>query len=145
MSRTRGAPRRVTGSTAARCARRNGVLVLLLAVSGLACRQGMYNQPKMRPYRRSAFFEGSSARPIPAGTVARGHLDEDSSYFAGIGLDGKLVTDLPSHVALTKELLERGKERFEIFCSPCHGRTGSGVGMIVRRGFKRPPAFTVDR
>jgi mono/diheme cytochrome c family protein len=135
----------VTGSTAARCARRNGGLVLILAVSAIACRQGMYNQPKMRPYRRSTFFDGSSARPIPAGTVARGHLDEDAAYFAGTGPDGKLVTELPAQVALTRELLARGKERFEIYCSPCHGRTGSGVGMIVRRGFKRPPAFTVDR
>ena len=125
--------------------RANRFFLLALSLAFFACRQGMYNQPKMRPYRRSAFFEGSSARPIPAGTVARGHLDEDSSYFAGIGPDGKLVTELPTRVALTRDLLARGKERFEIFCSPCHGRTGSGVGMIVRRGFKRPPAFTVDR
>ena len=106
----------------------------------------MYNQPKIRPYRGSAFFaDGSGARPIPAGTVARGHLDEDQAYFAGTGPDGKLVTELPPQVKLTKELLQRGRQRYEIFCSPCHGRTGSGVGMIVRRGFKRPPAYTVDR
>jgi mono/diheme cytochrome c family protein len=120
--------------------------VPLLAVSALACRQGMFNQPKVRPYRSAPFFaDGSGARPIPAGTVARGHLDEDQVYFAGTGPDGKLVTELPPQVKLTKELLQRGRQRFEIFCSPCHGRTGSGVGMIVRRGFKRPPAFTVDR
>lgn len=138
----------MTGSTAARCARRNAGLALvpLLALGSLACRQGMYNQPKVRPYRSAAFFaDGSGARPIPAGTVARGHLNEDQAYFAGTGEDGKLVTELPAPVKLTKELLQRGRQRFEIFCSPCHGRTGSGVGMIVRRGFKRPPAFTVDR
>jgi len=120
--------------------------LVLLAASALACRQGMYNQPKVRPYRKAAFFaDGSGARPIPAGTVARGHLDEDAAFFAGTGPDGKLVTELPARVTLSRELLERGRQRFEIFCSPCHGRTGSGVGMIVRRGFKRPPAFTVDR
>jgi len=119
---------------------------LVLAASVLGCRQGMYNQPKVRPYRRSAFFaDGSGARPIPAGTVARGHLDDDAAYFAGTGPDGKLVTELPAPVKLTRELLERGRQRFEIFCSPCHGRTGSGVGMIVRRGFKRPPALTLER
>jgi mono/diheme cytochrome c family protein len=118
----------------------------LLAAGALACRQGMYNQPKVRPYRGASFFaDGSGARPIPAGTVARGHLDEDAGYFAGTGPDGKLVTELPPQVKLTRELLQRGRQRFEIFCSPCHGRTGSGVGMIVRRGFKRPPAFTVER
>src|SRR5262249_236200 len=57
----------------------------------------------------------------------------------------KLLTELPAQVKLTKELLQRGKQRFEIFCSPCHGRTGSGVGMIVRRGFKRPSPFTIER
>ena len=125
---------------------KRAALVPLIALGALACRQGMYNQPKVRPYRRAAFFaDGSGARPIPAGTVARGHLDEDQTYFAGTGPDGKLVTELPPQVRLTRELLKRGRQRFEIFCSPCHGRTGSGVGMIVRRGFKRPPAFTVDR
>jgi mono/diheme cytochrome c family protein len=120
--------------------------LVLVSFGALACRQGMYNQPKVRPLRSAPFFvDGSGARPIPAGTVARGHLDEDAAYFAGTGPDGKLVTELPAQVKLTKELLDRGRQRFEIFCSPCHGRTGSGVGMIVRRGFKRPPAFTVDR
>ena len=114
------------------------------ALLAAGCRQGMFNQQKLKPYRPSALWEnGSSARPLPAGTVARGSLGEDRAYSAGVGTDGKFVTELP--MTLTKELLLRGPERYNIFCSPCHGRTGDGVGMIVRRGFKRPPSFHIDR
>ncbi len=121
------------------------LLPLFLALVPLAagCRQGMFNQQKLKPYRPSALWEnGSSARPLPAGTVPRGSL-HDRAYEAGVGPDGKFVTELP--MPLTKELLLRGQERYNIFCSPCHGRTGDGVGMIVRRGFKRPPSFHIDR
>lgn len=121
--------------------------VLLAAAAALllaGCRQGLYNQQKLKPYRPSALWEnGSSARALPAGTVARGFLREDRAWETGVGPDGKFVTELP--VPLTKELLLRGRERYDIFCSPCHGRTGDGVGMIVQRGFKRPPSFHVDR
>lgn len=113
-----------------------------LLVSG--CRQGMFNQQKLKPYRASALWEnGSSARPLPAGTVARGALRENRAYEAGLGADGKFVVEMP--VPVTRELLVRGRERFDIFCSPCHGRTGDGTGMIVQRGFKRPPSFHIDR
>lgn len=121
----------------------------LLAVTSAAlllsgCRQGMFNQQKLKPYRSSALWENeSSARPLPAGTVPRGFLREDRAYFTGVGPDGKFVAELP--LPLTKELLLRGKERYDIFCSPCHGRTGDGLGMIVQRGFKRPPSFHIDR
>lgn len=108
------------------------------------CRQGLYNQQKLKPYRPSALWEnGSSARPLPAGTVARGFLREDRVYETGVGPDGKFVVELP--MKLTKEFLLRGQERYDIFCSPCHGRTGDGVGMIVQRGFKRPPSFHIER
>jgi mono/diheme cytochrome c family protein len=121
--------------------------VLLAASAALllaGCRQGLYNQQKLKPYRPSTLWEnGSSARALPAGTVARGSLGEDRVYEAGVGPDGKFVTEFP--VTLSKELLLRGRERYDIFCSPCHGRTGDGVGMIVQRGFKRPPSFFVDR
>jgi len=115
-------------------------LCLLLA----GCRQGLYNQQKVRPYRESTLFaDGSGMRPIPAGTVARGHLRDDKALYAGVGPDGKLLNELP--VPLSKQLLLRGQERFNIYCSPCHGRTGNGVGMIVRRGFKKPASFHIDR
>ena len=122
-------------------------LVLLLALSSLAaagCRQGMFNQQKLKPLRPSALWDdGSSARPLPAGTVPRGFLRADRATFAGQGPDGKFVTEIP--VKVTRELLLRGQERYNIFCSPCHGRTGDGLGMIVQRGFKRPSSFHVER
>jgi len=119
-----------------------GIALASLAAAG--CRQGLYNQQKLTPYRPSGLWEnGSSARPLPAGTVARGFLGENRAYEAGVGPDGKFVTELP--VTLSKPLLVRGQDRFNIFCSPCHGRTGDGVGMIVQRGFKRPPSFYIDR
>ncbi len=120
---------------------------LLLALAPLAaagCRQGLFNQQKLKPLRPSSLWDDdSSARPIPAGTVPRGFLREDRAYYTGVGPDGKFVTELP--MVVTKELLLRGQERYNIFCSPCHGRTGDGLGMIVQRGFKRPPSFHIER
>jgi mono/diheme cytochrome c family protein len=123
------------------------LLPLVAAASALligGCRQGLYNQQKLKPLRPSALFsDGSSARPLPAGTVPRGFLREDRVLWAAQGPDGKFVTEIP--VPVTKALLLRGRERYEIFCSPCHGRTGDGTGMIVQRGFKRPASFHVER
>jgi mono/diheme cytochrome c family protein len=120
------------------------VLVLLASVAAAGCRQGMFNQQKLKPYRPSALWDnGTSARPLPAGTVPRGFLRENRAFEAGIGPDGKFVVEIP--VAVTKELLDRGRQRYNIYCSPCHGRTGDGLGMVVQRGFKRPPSFHIDR
>lgn len=113
---------------------------LALAVG---CRQDMHDQPKYRPLRGSEMFEdGRSARPLVAGTVARGSLREDRVFFSGRSGDA-FVRELP--LALTPELLARGRGQFEIFCAPCHGRSGRGDGMIVRRGFKAPSSYHVDR
>ena len=104
----------------------------------------MFNQPKVKPLARSDFFDdGMGARPPVEGTVARGELRADRIFYTGIGSDGKFVAALP--VPLTRALLLRGRERFNIFCSPCHGRVGDGRGMIVERGFKEPPSFHIDR
>jgi cytochrome c553 len=118
---------------------------LLLAIAGLsACRQDMHDQPKYIPLRPSDFFlDGRSARPLSEGTVARGHLNDDVAYFTGKGADGKPVKDFPMPV--TKEVLLRGQQRFNVYCSPCHDRTGGGNGMIVRRGYRRPPSYTSER
>jgi mono/diheme cytochrome c family protein len=114
------------------------------ALALAACRNDMHDQAKTKPLRESKFFaDGSSARRLPEGTVARGFLRADAVRYRGMGPDGKFVLDLP--VPVTKELLARGRERFEVFCSPCHGRTGNGQGMIVQRGFKNPSSFHVDR
>ncbi len=124
--------------------RRPVVALALASLAAAGCRQGMFNQQRLKPLRPSALWaDGSSARPLPAGTVPRGFLRADRAYWAGQGPDGKFVTEIS--VKVTKEVLLRGRERFDIFCSPCHGRTGDGVGMIVQRGFKRPASFHVER
>jgi mono/diheme cytochrome c family protein len=117
-----------------------GAACLLLVLPALAgCRHDMQNQNKMRPYRESTFYsDGASARPLPAHTVARGELRADEAYYSGIR-GGKPVADVPFPV--TREVLLRGEQRYDIFCSPCHGRTGDGRGMIVTRGYKQPPTF----
>lgn len=120
-----------------------------LAVAALlaaGCRQGMYDQPKERPLAPSEFFpDGLASRVPPAGTVARGWLREDRALNTGLGPDGKFLPGLPEAVKLDRALLDRGRQRFDVFCSPCHGRQGNGLGMIVQRGFKQPASFHVDR
>jgi mono/diheme cytochrome c family protein len=123
-------------------ARRLGALALaVLGASG--CRQDMHDQPKYRPFRESTFFaDKRSARPLVPGTVARGTLREDEALYTGkVGKD--FVTEIP--VPVTAELVRRGRTEFDVFCSPCHGRTGFGDGMIVQRGFKQPPSYHTDR
>ena len=103
----------------------------------------MADQPSYRPLQKSTFFgDDRSARPLPPGALAQGQLKTDGRFFTGKS-GGELVASLP--VPLTKELLARGQDRFNIFCSPCHDRTGSGNGMVVQRGYRRPPSFHVDR
>jgi hypothetical protein len=124
-----------------------GAMFFATALSALGtagCRNEMYNQAKAKPLSESTFFaDGQNARPLPKGTVARGFLREDKAMYAGVSPSGSFVTELP--VPLTRQLLERGHERFDIFCSPCHGKQGNGQGMIVQRGFKQPSSFHVDR
>lgn len=103
----------------------------------------MQDQPKVLPDAASRFFaDGRGNRPLVAGTVAHGSFREDPAYFEG-KVDGRLVPELP--VPTTRRLLERGRERYDIFCSPCHDRVGDGAGMIVQRGFRRPPSFHIPR
>jgi len=103
------------------------------------CRQDMHDQPRYEPLEASDFFaDGSASRHAPEGTVARGAL-EASPYVNTAKRDGELGTTLPFE--LTRALLERGQERYNIYCSPCHDRVGTGLGMIVRRGFRHPPSF----
>jgi hypothetical protein len=108
-----------------------------------ACRQDMHNQPKYRPLRASEFFrDGSSARPVVEGTVARGTLQEDEAFFTG-KMGTTAVTVLP--FAVDEHVLDRGEERYNIYCTPCHDRTGTGKGMVVQRGYRQPPSFHDDR
>lgn len=121
-----------------------GSVILLALGSTVACRQDMQDQPKYIALRPSDFFEdGRSARPLIEGTVARGHLEDDVAFYTGKGPDGKFVETFPFPV--TKEVLERGQQRFNIYCSPCHDRLGMGDGKIVRRGYRHPPSYHIDR
>jgi len=118
-------------------------LCAALMAATVACRQDMQDQPKFVPLRGSAFFaDGRSARPLVEGTIARGQLRADTVFYTG--KSGKnFVDDIPFPV--TRAVLDRGQERFNIYCTPCHGRLGNGLGMIVRRGLRRPPSFHIDR
>jgi mono/diheme cytochrome c family protein len=121
---------------------RRASLFLLVALTG-ACRQDMHDQPKYRPFRGSEIFaDKRSARPLVEGTVARGTLREDRAFYTGKTAAG-FVSEIP--VKVTAELLARGQTQFQVFCSPCHGRTGRGDGMVVQRGFKKPSSYHVDR
>ena len=120
-----------------------GAAVLLAFSSGCELRQAMYDQEKYEPVEASSFFaDGQTFRSQVDGTVARGELNLDEHFFQG-KVNGQLATALP--VAVDRALLERGRERYDIFCSPCHDKTGSGNGMIVKRGLKQPPSFHQQR
>ena len=118
-------------------------LVVLIALSS-ACRIDMHVQPRQNPLSRSDFFSDQrSARPPVEGTVARGQLHEDTYFYTGkIGNNPGDVMPFP----VTKEVLERGRERYNIFCAACHSRVGDGNGFVPSRGFARkPPSFHIAR
>jgi mono/diheme cytochrome c family protein len=113
--------------------------ILLVAITAAACRQDMHDQPKYRGLRGSSFFaDGLAARPVIAGTVPRGGLNDDPLLYTGME-NGVTATVFPFPV--DEQVMARGQERFNIYCAPCHGRTGLGDGMIVQRGYRRPPPF----
>jgi Cytochrome C oxidase, cbb3-type, subunit III len=121
------------------------LLTLLLLLPLLpACRQQMADQPRYEPLEESSFFpDHRSARPLPTGVIPRGFLNEDDHLFGG-RVNGELATTFPFEI--TADVLNRGRERYNIFCTPCHDYVGTGNGMAVRRGFRRgPPSFHQDR
>jgi len=117
------------------------VFVCLLLVACLGCREDMQNQPRLKPMRPSGFLgEDSPGAPL-AGTISR--AEPESSYFY-TGYNGTIVgNQIPFPV--NKTVLERGRNRFNFYCAPCHSRTGDGDGMIVQRGYRRPPSYHTDR
>jgi mono/diheme cytochrome c family protein len=118
-------------------------LAVLIALTS-ACRLDMHVQPRENPLSRSDFFaDGRSARPIVEGTVARGQLNADTYFYTGkIGNNPGNVMPFP----VTKEVLERGRERYNIYCAPCHSRVGDGKGFVPSRGFSRmPPSYHIPR
>ena len=121
--------------------RYKALIFLLLLLS--ACRQDMHDQAKYEPLEHSSFFGDQRAARLPVeGTIARGQLQEDTHYYEG------KVSNQPVHtfpMELDEKFLQRGQQRYDIFCAPCHDQTGSGLGMVVKRGFKRPPSMHIDR
>jgi mono/diheme cytochrome c family protein len=114
-----------------------------LALAGCA-RLDMQDQPKYRPQRPSNFFaDGRSERQPVEGAVARGTLNEDTAFYEGKDANGDDIKEFP--LAIDRAVLRRGQQRFDVYCAPCHGRIGNGLGMIVRRGFKQPPSYHTDR
>ncbi len=105
----------------------------------VGCRVDMHVQPKLKPLQQSDFFDDlRGSRPLLPGTVARGQLREDAYFYSGmIGKQPGDVLPMP----VSRELLRRGRERFNIYCSPCHSEVGDGNGMIVQRGYRHPPSY----
>jgi mono/diheme cytochrome c family protein len=156
--------RLVNRSTANRGATRKVLLVAFAVLSLFAtgCRRDMQDQPKMKPFRSSSFFrDGLSGRQPVAGTVARGYLRENTALFTGKKSGVSASSPTPSTTAtaqnaypddvetfpfaVNEDIVKRGQERYNIFCSVCHGKTGNGDGMIVRRGYRRAASFNDDR
>ncbi len=118
---------------------------LLAAVSvTIGCRQDMHDQPRYKPQARNDFFPDMRSARLPVdGTVARGQLHEDTYFYTGkIGNNPGEVFPFP----VTQQVLDRGQQRYNIFCAPCHSRVGDGKGMIPSRGFSRmPPSYHIER
>ena len=115
----------------------------LLLASALAagCRQDMHDTPRYEALEESDFFADKRAmRPTPEGTVARGNLRDDDVFYTGKS-NGEIVHALPPQVKVDKALLDRGEERFNIYCAPCHSPLGDGNGTVVQRGYKRPASY----
>ena len=109
----------------------------------VGCRQDMHDQPRYEPYESSELFpDGTSAlKPVP-GTIARGQLHDDALLYTG--RQGERFAEVfPFEITMAD--LERGQQRYNIYCSVCHGRAGEGNGIIVRRGFPKPQSFNQDR
>ncbi len=124
---------------------RNVLAAVLLMVSAMAvtgCHWDMWNQDRYEPLERGDFFgeNQSSSRMLVAGTVSYGMAKLDTHYYEG-RVNGELVTELPRQITLDRPRLERGQERFGIYCTPCHGYQGLADGMITKRGFPNPTSY----
>ena len=122
---------------------RRTLAIVLAAVALAGCRQDMHYAPSYDPLQQTDFFpDGAASRALVANTVARGQLREDEHLYTG-RVGGQPATEFPFPV--TAEVMARGQERFNVYCAPCHGRTGEGNGMIVQRGFRAPPSYHEER
>lgn len=140
--------------------------ILSLVAISAGCRYDMQDQPRYKAYKKSDFFaDGRASRDLPNGTVPRGQLRSDKALYTGKkdnadpnapvqsttdASGNTVITTFPNAieefpVPVTKELVDRGEQRYKVFCIVCHGPTGNGDGMIVRRGFTKPPTYNDDR
>ena len=118
-----------------------GAAALLVALT--ACRNDMHDQPRYKPLAASKFFaDHRAARPQVDGTVARGHLRIDEARYTG-KIAGEDIDQFP--IPIAKADILRGQDRFNIYCTPCHGRLGDGTGLVVMRGFRQPPSYYSDK
>jgi hypothetical protein len=118
-----------------------GAMAGTLVLAG--CRQDMQDQPKFFPQRGTDFYaDGRSVRPQVENTVGRGQLHENAYFYTGL-INGKEGDGMPFPATL--EVLERGQERYNVYCTPCHSRVGNGVGLIVQRGYMKAGNFNTVR
>ena len=141
-------------------------VMIAIVLAGVGCRYDMQDQPRFKAYKENPFFNDRRAsRDLPEGTVARGMLRENKALYTGKkenanpnapvqtttdATGNTLVASFPNDieefpVPVTKELIDRGEQRYKVFCIVCHGPVGNGDGMIVRRGFSKPPTYHDDR
>jgi mono/diheme cytochrome c family protein len=118
-------------------------MLLLVVVVAAGCRQDMHDTPRYEAFEASSTSpNGSASRTPPAGTVARGWLREDEALYTG-KVAGQLVDQFPFPIAAAD--LQRGQARFNIYCTPCHGKLGDGQGMVVQRGLRQAASYHQDR
>ena len=118
-------------------------LLAILPALTSGCREDMQDQPRFKPLAENRFYADlRSARQPVEGTVARGDVREDAYFYTGmVGQNPGDYMPFP----VTQEVLDRGRERFNIYCAPCHSRLGDGNGMIPQRGFRHPPSYHEER
>lgn len=117
----------------------SGALALCAALALVGCRNDMQRGPRYDPMTPNEFFSnGAASRPLVDGTVARGQLRADTAFYTG-KVNGQFLETMP--IPVSAELLDRGEQRYNVYCSPCHSKLGDGDGMVVRRGLKQPPSY----
>src|SRR5581483_5572990 len=121
------------------------VLGLVALAILVGCRNDMHDQPRFKPLAKSDFYADLRSSRVPVeGTVARGDLREDSYFYTG-KIGANPGDYMPAEVPVNEENLQRGRERFNIYCAPCHSRVGDGNGMIPQRGYRHPLSYHQDR
>jgi mono/diheme cytochrome c family protein len=119
------------------------LMMAIVLLSAVGCRQDMAEQPRYDPLEESDFFtDRRASRPLVTGTVARGQLRDDTHLYQGL-VNGEVVDTFP--FAIDEAVMQRGRDRYDAYCSMCHGRVGDGLGMVVQRGMRRPESFHIKR